>query len=150
MPPERLAELEGGVQKLQLRPPARWTRSALRVISITALWIAIGGAVVLILSHAISSLIGLQPPFPLKSGIPLIAIGTSYISLMLTLPRRPGQMLVGVLMGLAFVLWGLEQFLVNRALICFIDDCVAFLFITDLSIIIRQNHRQQTLQNTES
>jgi len=44
-------------------------------------------------------------------------------------------------MGLAFVLWGLEQFLNDQAVISFMDDIVVFLFVVDLSIVIRQNFR---------
>jgi hypothetical protein len=40
---------------------------------------------------------------------------------------------------LAFVLWGLEQFLTDQAWISFIDDVVVFLFVVDLSIVIRHN-----------
>jgi len=119
----------------------RWTQTGLRVISFTALWVAILTASFVILSHTMPLIIGSQSPVLLKSGIPLMAIGISYISLVLTLPRTPGQVLVGLLMGLAFVFWGLEQFLTNRALISFIDDCVVFLFVADLSIVIRQNYR---------
>jgi DNA replication protein DnaC len=81
-------------------------------------------------------------PVTVKSAIPLITIGVSYVSLVLTLPRTPGQLLVGILVGLAFILWGYEQFLKDRALVAFIDDCVVFLFVTDLSIVIRQNFRE--------
>ncbi len=87
-------------------------------------------------------IIGSQSPVLLKSGVPLIAIGVSYISLVLTLRRTPGQLLVGLLMGVAFVLWGWEQFMADRAMILFIDDCVVFLFVVDLSIVIRHNFRE--------
>lgn len=123
-------------------PAKRWTRIALRILSFAALWVAIVTAAFIVLSHAVPMIIGSQSPFLLKSGIPLIAIGVSYISLVLTLPRTPGRRLVGILMGLAFVLWGLEQFLPDRAIIPFVDDCVVFLFVVDLSIVIRHNFRE--------
>jgi len=121
---------------------ARWTLTALRVISFVSLWVAILTAAFLILSHAIPLVIGRPLPLSVKSAVPLIAIGISYVSLVLTLPRTPGQLLVGVLMGLAFVFWGAEQFLNDRALASFIDDCVVFLFVVDLSIVVRQNFRE--------
>ena len=123
-------------------PARRWTQSALRALSFGALWVAILTAAFIVLTHAMPMIIGSQSPVLLKSGIPLMAIGLSYISLVLTLQRTPGQRLVGILMGLAFVLWGLEQFLPDRALIPFIDDCVVFLFVVDLSIVIRHNFRE--------
>jgi hypothetical protein len=70
---------------------------------------------------------------------PFDAIGVSYFFLIVTLRRTLGQRLVGIFIGVAFVLWGSEQFLGNQALISFIDDVVVFLFVVDLSIVIRQN-----------
>ena len=122
-------------------PLGRWTQTGLRVISFAALWVVILTATLVLLGHVMPLIIGSEWPVSIKSGIPLIAIGISYFALVLTLPRTPGQVLVGLLMGLAFVFWGLEQFLTNRALISFIDDCVVFLFVADLSIVIRQNYR---------
>jgi hypothetical protein len=114
----------------------RWTQAGLRFVSLVSLWVAIPTAACVLLAHV----------FPLaytvKSGIPLIAIGISYVSLVVTLPRTPGQRLVGIFMGLAFVLWGSEQFLKDRMLIGFIDDCIVFLFVVDLSLVIRQNFRE--------
>jgi hypothetical protein len=120
----------------------RWTQTGLRVVSFAALWVAILTATLVLLGHVMPLIIGSQWPIFVKSGIPLIAIGISYFALVLTLRRTPGQFLVGLLMGVAFVLWGLEQFLTNRALISFIDDCVVFLFVVDLSIVIRHNFRE--------
>jgi hypothetical protein len=121
---------------------ARWTGTGLRIISMVSLWVAIATAAFLILGHSIPMITGRPLPISIKSAVPLIAIGISYVSLVLTLPRTPGQLLVGVLMGSAFVLWGAEQFLKDRALVSFIDDCIVFLFVTDLSIVIRQNFRE--------
>jgi hypothetical protein len=120
----------------------RWTLTGLRIISAVSLWTAIVTAAFLVLSRTIPVIVGGPLPFSMKSAVPLIAIGISYISLVLTLPRTPGQLLVGTLMGLAFVLWGSEQFLKDRALAAFMDDCIVFLFVTDLSIVIRRNFRE--------
>jgi hypothetical protein len=127
-------------------PLARWTEAGLRCISFAALWVAILTVTLVLLGHSMPLIIGphwigARWFIHLKSGIPLIAIGISYFALVLTLPRTPGQLLVGVLMGLAFALWGAEQFLKDRALVPFIDDCVVFLFVVDLSIVIRHNFR---------
>ena len=89
--------------------------------------------------HALPVILGSQAPFALKSAVPLIAIGISYFILILTLRRTIGQRLVGLSIGLAFVLWGLEQFLSDQAVVSFIDDVVVFLFVADLSIVIRHN-----------
>jgi len=121
---------------------ARWTLAALRIVSAVSLWTAIVTAAFLVLGRTIPLISGGPLPISVKSAVPLIAIGVSYISLVLTLRRTQGQLLVGVLMGLAFALWGSEQYLRDRTLASFIDDCVVFLFVVDLSIVIRQNFRE--------
>ncbi len=118
---------------------AFWVRAGLRGLSIGALWVGILSAGLLIAQHVLPLIAASQPAFSLKSAIPLIAIGTSYFILIITLRRTPGQRLVGILVGLAFVLWGSEQFLRDQAAISFIDDVVVFLFVVDLSIVIRHN-----------
>lgn len=118
---------------------ALWVQTGLRLVSYGALWVAILTAIFIMARHALPLIMGTQLPISLKSGVPLIAIGLSYCVLVSTLRRTLGQCFVGILMGLAFVLWGMEQFLSDRAVISFIDDIVVFLFVADLSIVIRQN-----------
>jgi DNA replication protein DnaC len=121
-----------------------WVQDGLRLLSFGSLWVAILTASFLILRHAQPLLMGSQPVIPFKSAIPLIAIGISYFILIASLRRTFGQRLVGIFIGLAFVLWGLEQFLNDQAVIAFIDDVVVFLFVVDLSIVIRHNLRTCT------
>jgi hypothetical protein len=111
----------------------------LRGLSLSTLWVAILTAGFLIACHALPLMTGSQVAIPFKSAVPLIAIGISYLFLILSLRRTLGQRLVGFSVGLAFVLWGLEQFLTDQAWISFIDDVVVFLFVVDLSIVIRDN-----------
>jgi len=118
-----------------------WTQAGLRLLSFASLWVAILTASFLMLRHALPLLVGSQPTIPFRSAIPLIAIGISYFILIISLRRTFGQRLVGIFIGLAFVLWGLEQFLSDKAVISFIDDVVVFLFVVDLSIVIRHNLR---------
>ena len=120
---------------------ALWVQSGFRGLSFGALWVAILSASFLMVRHTLPLIPGSQSPVALKSAVPLIAIGISYFILIITLRRTPGQRLVGISIGLAFVLWGLEQFLNDQALISFIDDVVVFLFVVDLSIVIRHNLR---------
>jgi DNA replication protein DnaC len=116
-------------------------QGGLRGLSFGALWVAILTAGFLIGRHVLPLITGSQPPISFKSATPLIAIGISYFVLILSLRRTLGQRLVGIFVGLAFVLWGVEQFLSDRAWISFIDDVVVFLFVVDLSIVIRHNLR---------
>ena len=117
-------------------------QAGLRGLSFGMLWVAILSAGFLIARHAVPLVMGSQSPISFKSAVPLIAIGVSYFVLILSLRRTFGQRLVGIFVGLAFVLWGLEQFLSDQAWIPFIDDVVVFLFVVDLSIVIRHNLRR--------
>jgi hypothetical protein len=118
-----------------------WTRAALQSISLVGLISAFSTAILIVAFHAFRVLGGTQPAFVpiLKSAIPLIAIGISYLTLVFTIPRTAAQRVLGVLVGLAFVLWGTEQFMNDQRWISFIDDIVVFLFVLDLSIVIREN-----------
>jgi DNA replication protein DnaC len=116
-------------------------QAGLRLLSSASLWVAIVTASFLILRHVLPFLMGSDPSIPFKSAIPLIAIGISYFVLIISLRRTFGQRLAGVFIGLAFVLWGLEQFLSDKVWSSFIDDVVVFLFVVDLSIVIRHHLR---------
>lgn len=120
-------------------PLASGIRACLRILSFLSLWVAILTVAAVILGHVLPSFPGTFPRIAVKSAIPLIAVGFSYFCLILTLPRTPGQRLVGVTVGLAFILWGVEQFLTNAALVAFIDDVVVFFFVVDLTLVIRHN-----------
>jgi DNA replication protein DnaC len=93
----------------------------------------------LLVRHAWPLITGSPAPLSLKSAIPLIAIGFSYACLTVTLRRTFIQHVLGMLVGLAFMLWGVEQFLTNQEVISLIDDIVVVLLVADLSIVIRHN-----------
>ena len=131
---------EQSVQEVRRGLAFYWARAGLQGFSFCALWIALLTAVFIVGLHIFRVLGGNQPAFlgTLKSAVPLIAIGISYISLIFTIPRTAAQRFLGFLVGLAFVLWGVEQFLDNQRWISFIDDIVVLLFVVDLSIVIRE------------
>jgi hypothetical protein len=108
-------------------------------VSAIALGFAVSTAVFIVVLHVFHCF---QPgifPWTLKSAVPLILIGVAFASLQFAVPRTRVQMLLGLLAALAFILWGTEQFLSNRALISLMDDVVVFLFVFDLGIVIRGN-----------
>ncbi|HEX4085609.1 MAG TPA: hypothetical protein VHY22_11905 [Chthoniobacteraceae bacterium] len=78
-----------------------------------------------------------------KSAIPLICIGVSYASLQFTLPRSGMELCLGLAVSLAFVLWGAEQFIPAPRIAGMVDDAVVFLFVLDLSIVIRGKLRNR-------
>jgi hypothetical protein len=109
---------------------------ALRFISAVSLGSAIFAAVLLLILRLIHCF---QPdllPWTFKSGIPLILIGIAFASFQFALPRARAQILSGLMVAAAFILWGTEQFLSNQAIVSFMDDMVVFLFVLDLSIVI--------------
>ncbi len=69
----------------------------------------------------------------------LMLIGTSYISLQFSLKRGWDEMLKGLLLGIAFLLWGGEQFVPSGPLMTTMDSIVITIFVVDLSLIIAQH-----------
>lgn len=102
-------------------------------------WVAIVSLGYMAIRHALPLIAGSQPLVALKSAVPLIAIGFSYTCLVATLPRTPGQRIVGFSVGLAFMLWGLEQYLQDQKIVALVDDVVVFFFVVDLAIVVRHN-----------
>jgi hypothetical protein len=73
----------------------------------------------------------------LKSALPLMLAGTAFACLQFALPRTRRQIVLGLLVATAFILWGIEQFVSNHAVAAWIDDIVVFLFVLDLCLVIR-------------
>lgn len=78
-------------------------------------------------------------PYPAHQSIgamALIFIGASYICLQLSLKRAWMELMQGLLLGSAFLLWGGEQLLPPRRLATLMDAFVVSIFVVDLSVII--------------
>lgn len=73
----------------------------------------------------------------------LMLIGFSYIMLQLSARRRWNEMLKGVLLGTAFLLWGCEQLLPPSPLVTAMDSAVVAIFVVDLSLIILEHLRRR-------
>jgi hypothetical protein len=109
---------------------------ALRTLSAISLGLALSSGVLLIALRVVHFI---QPnlfPWTLKSAVPLILIGVSFASFQFVVSRSRTQLLLGLMVSLAFILWGTEQFLSDGAVVSFIDDVVVFLFVLDLGIVI--------------
>ena len=76
----------------------------------------------------------------------LILIGSSYICIQLSAKRPWAEMLKGVLLGLAFLLWRAEQLLTASPLVTAMDTAVVTIFVVDLSLIIREHLRRNDHQ----
>ncbi len=75
--------------------------------------------------------------FHQQSGaVALIFIGASYICLQLGSGGPWNEKLKGIFLGLAFILWGAEQFLPASRLVTLMDSAVITIFVVDLGLII--------------
>jgi hypothetical protein len=126
-----------GVRKLRLAPIA----VALRFLSGLALVFAFVSAAAIL---ALDAAHWLRPEisWKIKSALPLIGIGVSYASLQFTMPRTRAEFWFGLAASLAFILWGAEQFIHAPGIAALIDDVVVFLFVLDLSVVIRGRLRR--------
>lgn len=121
-----------GKRRLRLAPLA----PALRIMSALALAFAFASAAGILVLDALHSV---RPDlsWKVKSALPLIGIGVSYALLQFTLPRTRAEFCLSLAASLAFVLWGVEQFIPEPRIASLVDDFVVFLFVLDLGIGIR-------------
>jgi len=75
--------------------------------------------------------------------LPLILIGLSYISFQLSGRRHIIEKIKGLLLGLAFVLWGSEQLMPPSPWVTVIDSLVITIFVVDLALIIVEHLRRK-------
>ena len=66
----------------------------------------------------------------------LIFAGASFIFLQLRRPAAPRDLAKGILLGVAFVVWGAEQFLSPGPGVVACDCVVVTIFILDLGLVI--------------
>jgi hypothetical protein len=114
-----------------------------QIISAIAVVLAISAAFLLIALRLIHCIQPNLLPWTIKSAIPLILIGIAFASFQFAVPRSRIQILLGLIVAVAFILWGLEQFLSNPAVVSVIDDLVVFLFVLDLGIVICGSLKEQ-------
>jgi hypothetical protein len=65
-------------------------------------------------------------------------IGFSFASIQFTERRTVSQLILGLCVSVAFIIWGIEQFMPNQAVVSSLDDMVVFLFVLDLAIVINR------------
>jgi len=66
----------------------------------------------------------------------LMFVGSSFMCLQFSIEGLWKKMLKGMLLGLAFVLWGGEQFLPLGSAVTAIDSVVITIFVVDLGLVI--------------
>lgn len=117
----------------------------LRGLSLLLLILAVG-AIIVLLTSDVSDALRLTSLHQQAGAMALILIGTSYIGLQLSAKRRRSEKLKGIFLGLAFTLWGSEQFLPASRMVTLMDSVVITIFVVDLGLIIldylKRNDRQ--------
>jgi hypothetical protein len=68
--------------------------------------------------------------------LPFIFIGISFITFQLCLPGPLKERIKGLLLGVAFALWGSEIFLPKGNWLTVLDNLVIAIFIVDLGLIV--------------
>jgi hypothetical protein len=63
-------------------------------------------------------------------------IGSSYVALQFSDPRRWSEKLKAILLGIAFLFWGSGQFIPPSPWATAMDTTVVVIFVVDLSLII--------------
>jgi hypothetical protein len=113
-----------------------------RGVSVVCCLSALAAIAALIISDAIHRLT-LTPVHQQTGGLALMLIGSSYIGLQLSVKRSSSEMLKGILLGTAFVLWGAEQLLSPSRLVTAMDTAVVTIFVVDLGLIITEHLKRK-------
>jgi hypothetical protein len=113
-----------------------------RWLSIILFTLALVGVAALWLSDARHRLFP-APSHQRIGAAPLMLIGLSYISFQLSGRRRSAERAKGLLLGLAFLLWGSEQLLPPSAWVTVMDSLVITIFVVDLVLIIIEHLRHK-------
>ncbi len=77
------------------------------------------------------------------SAAPLLLIGASYIALQPLTRPRPMELLQRLMLGSAFILWGVDQLMPPGKIATLIGDVVITLYVIDLGLIIKDHLRKE-------
>jgi hypothetical protein len=114
----------------------------LRGLSAVALVAALAGIACLLTGDAWNRL-RFTSAHQTAGALSLMLIGLSYIGLQLSAARPRKEMIKGVLLGIAFVLWGGEQFVPPGRFVTLMDSAVVTIFVIDLGAIIVEHLKRR-------
>jgi hypothetical protein len=117
------------------RHPMRTLKALLRVLSGLLFLLALVALAALLLPDL---WLRFEPTarHPQAAAFALIFVGSSFVCLQLGAGGRGKEKLKGVLLGLAFVLWGGEHYLPSGAWVTGVDCAVVAIFVLDLGWVI--------------
>src|ERR1700722_6082476 len=113
-----------------------------RWLSLFFFFAALVGIAVLLLFDAVNRLASTSI-HQQAGAMSLILIGASYISLQCSSARPWGEWTKGVLLGVAFILWGGEVFVPSGWVVTMMDSTVVTIFVVDLGLIILEHLRRR-------
>ena len=70
-------------------------------------------------------------------------IGSAFVGLQFSSPWRWNERVKEILLGIAFLFWGAEQFLPPSPWVTAMDTCVVLIFVVDLSLIIAERLKRK-------
>ena len=115
----------------------------LRVISGLMLAVAILTAIVGVAQRLVQCFRPGLIQWPVKSSVPLICAGVAFGFFQFAARRTGRQIVLGLGVSLAFILWGGEQFISDPSIVSFIDDVVVLLFVVDLGVVMAAHLRSR-------
>jgi hypothetical protein len=115
-------------------PSARFFRRLSAVLFVSAL----AAMLTLLVSDALNALAA-TAVHHCSSALSFMLIGSSYVALQIGLRRPRAEKLKAVLLGTAFLFWGLGQFLPPGFFATAMDTAVVVIFVVDLSLVIVEN-----------
>ena len=118
-----------------LHTPLRWLSLSLTVLAL------LSGAVLLVLDGAPHGLPDLSHA-PV-SAAPLLLIGLAYVGVQPLVRPHPLELLKRLMLGGAFILWGIDQLLPPGRLATALGDVVIILYVIDLALIIRSHVQRE-------
>lgn len=118
-----------------LHTPLCWLSGGLAVL-------AVASCAVLLLFDGVPSVVSRLSHAPV-SAAPLLLIGVAYLALRPLVRPRPLELLKRVLLGTAFILWGIDQLLPVGRVATVLGDVVIVLYVLDLGLIIRDHLRRE-------
>ena len=118
---------------LTMRAVIRWLSAGLCVCALVALSV--------LLISDVSHHLGLSSLHQKTGALAFILIGASFVVLQFRSRRPFRETLKELLLGIAFLLWGSEQFLPSSPWVTAMDALVVLIFVVDLSSIILQRVR---------
>jgi len=96
---------------------------------------AVGAVATLLISDVLSPMQPTALHFH-AGALAFILIGASFIALHFSARRPWNQIFKEFFLGIAFILWGSEQFLDPGLLVTIMDSLVVIIFVSDLSLVI--------------